>query len=90
MAARVLAAADLRLHDLRHTTASRVTRITGNLLAASKALGHKRITTTQRYAHLSAEDVRAALDAAAPIAVPVETPEKCPEETPSLSRRGRK
>jgi integrase len=56
---------DLRLHDLRHTTASRVVRATGNLMAASKALGHKRITTTQRYAHLAAEDVRAALDAAA-------------------------
>ena len=33
-------------------------------MAASKALGHKRITTTQRYAHLAAEDVRAALNAA--------------------------
>lgn len=56
---------DLRLHDIRHTTASRVVRATGNLMAASKALGHKRITTTQRYAHLAAEDVRSALDAAA-------------------------
>lgn len=55
---------DLRLHDIRHTTASRVVRATGNLMAASKALGHKRITTTQRYAHLAAEDVRAALNAA--------------------------
>ncbi|NDB68922.1 MAG: site-specific integrase [Methylocystaceae bacterium] len=55
---------DLRLHDIRHTTASRVVRATGNLMAASKALGHKRITTTQRYAHLASEDVRAALNAA--------------------------
>lgn len=55
---------DLRLHDMRHTTASRIVRATGNLMAASKALGHKRITTTQRYAHLAAEDVRAALNAA--------------------------
>lgn len=55
---------DLRLHDIRHTTASRVVRATGNLMAASKVLGHKRITTTQRYAHLAAEDVRAALNAA--------------------------
>lgn len=55
---------DLRLHDIRHTTASRVVRATGNLMAASKVLGHKRVTTTQRYAHLAAEDVRAALNAA--------------------------
>lgn len=55
---------DLRLHDLRHTTASRVVRATGNIMAASKVLGHKRVTTTQRYAHLAAEDVRAALNAA--------------------------
>lgn len=32
----------LRLHDLRHTTATRVLRATGNLMAASKALGHAR------------------------------------------------
>lgn len=55
---------DLRLHDIRHTTASRVVRATGNLVAASKILGHKRVTTTQRYAHLSSDDVRAALNAA--------------------------
>lgn len=55
---------DLRLHDIRHTTASRVVRATGNIMAASKVLGHKRVTTTQRYAHLAAEDVRAALNAA--------------------------
>jgi integrase len=68
---------DLRLHDIRHTTASRVVRKTGNLMAASKALGHKRITTTQRYAHLAAEDVRAALDAAAsPTIVPQDKQDK--------------
>lgn len=61
----------LRLHDLRHTTATRILRKTGNLMAASKALGHARVATTQRYAHVLAEDLRAALDAAAP-ASPVE------------------
>jgi len=71
----------LRLHDLRHTTATRVLRKTGNLVAVQKALGHSRVSTTQRYAHMLAEDVRAALDAAAPVATqvaaqsPVEIPE---------------
>jgi vacuolar-type H+-ATPase subunit F/Vma7 len=46
-------------------------------VAVQKALGHSRISTTQRYAHMLAEDVRAALDAAAPVVVeiPVESPE---------------
>lgn len=72
--------AGLRLHDLRHTTATRVLRKTGNLVAVQKALGHSRISTTQRYAHMLAEDVRAALDAAAPVAAPVvaESPVKNP------------
>lgn len=64
----------LRLHDLRHTAASRIMRRTGSLMAASQALGHARVATTQRYAHMSSEDLRAALDAAAPVASPVEIP----------------
>lgn len=70
----------VRLHDLRHTTATRVLRATGNLVAVQKALGHSRISTTQRYAQMLAEDVRAALDAAAPVAVPVvaQNPVKSP------------
>lgn len=75
----------LRLHDLRHTTATRVLRATGNLMAASKALGHARIATTQRYAHLQADDIRAALDAAAPVATPVESP----ADKPARKRKAR-
>lgn len=71
-----LADANIRLHDLRHTAASRIVRKTGNLQAAGKALGHARITTTERYAHLHAEDVRAALDAAAPVAAEVPAAKK--------------
>ncbi len=57
---------DMRLHDMRHTLATRVLRATNNLRAVQRALGHKRITTTQRYAHVTDDDLRAALDAAAP------------------------
>ena len=66
---------DLRIHDLRHTAASRITRVAG-IQAAGRALGHKRITTTERYSHVSDEDLRAALNKAAPVAVIVETKEK--------------
>jgi integrase len=52
-----------RLHDLRHTRATRIVRNTGSLLSAKAALAHRSITTTQRYAHVRDEDTRKALDA---------------------------
>ncbi|WP_298165288.1 site-specific integrase [Novosphingobium sp.] len=51
-----------RLHDLRHTRATRIVRNTGSLLSAKAALAHRSITTTQRYAHVLDEDTRKALD----------------------------
>jgi hypothetical protein len=79
---------DLRLHDLRHTTATRVLRKTGNLVAAQKALGQRRISTTQRCAHMLAEDVRAALDAAAPVVAPVaESPAESPVQATGNGRK---
>jgi integrase len=57
--------APLRIHDLRHTLGTRIVRATGNLAAAREALKHRHIRTTLRYAHVLAEDVRTALDAAA-------------------------
>ncbi|MCW2383340.1 MULTISPECIES: tyrosine-type recombinase/integrase [unclassified Sphingobium] len=55
--------ADFRFHDLRHTRGTRILRRTGNLAAAQKALGHRNIRSTLRYAHAFDDDVRAALDA---------------------------
>ncbi|WP_225207837.1 tyrosine-type recombinase/integrase [Novosphingobium huizhouense] len=52
-----------RLHDLRHTRATRIVRSTGSLIAAKGALAHRSITTTQRYAHVLDDDTRNALDA---------------------------
>jgi integrase len=69
-----LADADLRLHDIRHTAATRLVRATGNLGAAQKMLRHSRITTTMRYAHVTDDDLRAAMEKAAPVAAIVETP----------------
>jgi len=43
---------DFKFHDLRHTAASRATRAVG-IEAAQKLLGHKDISTTQRYAHVN-------------------------------------
>jgi integrase len=54
---------DVRLHDLRHSFAS-VGAIGGlSLPVIGALLGHKHATTTARYAHLSADPVRAANEA---------------------------
>lgn len=58
-----------RFHDLRHTTGSRVTRAAG-LRVAQVLLGHTRIETTARYAHVDDGDVRAGVAAAAKAAKP--------------------
>lgn len=49
---------DFRFHDLRHTTATRIMRRSGNIKAASRLLGHTDIRTTSRYAHVGTEDLR--------------------------------
>lgn len=51
---------DFRFHDLRHTAGTRVTRVS-NLKVAQKVLGHTRIETTARYAHVNDADIRAAM-----------------------------
>lgn len=49
---------DFRFHDLRHTSATRIMRASGNLKAAQKLLGHTDIRTTSRYAHVGMDDLR--------------------------------
>src|SRR5437667_10789190 len=44
---------DLHFHDLRHTFASQFVLAGGDLYILKEILGHKSITMTQRYAHLS-------------------------------------
>jgi integrase len=56
---------DFRFHDTRHTAATRLVRATGNLRLAQRLLGHTDIATTTKYAHVTHEDLRAGLEAAA-------------------------
>lgn len=55
---------DFRVHDLRHTNATRIVMALGDIYAAKEALGHAQVTTTQRYAHADIEYQRNALQAA--------------------------
>jgi integrase len=52
----------LRLHDLRHSFASRVKRGGADLYAVQRLLGHSSPLMTQRYAHLQPDDLRAAVE----------------------------
>lgn len=49
---------DVRLHDLRHSFASRALALGESLPMIGKLLGHTRVQTTARYAHLAEDSVR--------------------------------
>lgn len=51
-----------RIHGARHHAGSAVLKRTGNLKAVQGLLGHATIASSQRYAHVLAGDLRAALE----------------------------
>ena len=55
---------DVRLHDLRHSTASFLVNAGRTLYEVQHILGHTQVKTTQRYAHLSQDTLLAAANAA--------------------------
>lgn len=57
--------AEFRIHDLRHTFASRMVSAGRSLPEVQKLLGHADARTTQRYAHLAMTSAREASNAAA-------------------------
>jgi integrase len=52
----------VRLHDLRHSFASVTMAGGGSLFLLGKILGHAKASTTERYAHLQLDPVRAVAD----------------------------
>ena len=56
---------DLRLHDLRHAFASVAASSGMGLPIIGRILGHSQPSTTQRYAHLQSDPVKAAAAAVA-------------------------
>ena len=55
----------VRLHDLRHSFASGAVASGLSLPIIGKLLGHTKAVTTERYAHLAADPIRAANEAIA-------------------------
>jgi integrase len=56
---------DVRIHDLRHNFASVLVNAGYQLPVIAKMLGHKRITTVDRYSHLYPDTLKEAADKAA-------------------------
>ena len=50
---------DVRIHDLRHSFASRALALGEGLPMIGKLLGHTQVQTTARYAHLARDNVKA-------------------------------
>ena len=50
---------DVRIHDLRHSFASRALALGEGLPMIGKLLGHTQVQTTARYAHLARDTVQA-------------------------------
>ncbi|WP_430407349.1 tyrosine-type recombinase/integrase [Hydrogenophaga sp.] len=57
--------ADLRIHDLRHTAATRMALSTGNVFLVQALTGHKNLKMLERYVNVSADDVVKVMRAAA-------------------------
>lgn len=51
-----------RFHDLRHHAATKLLRLTGNLRLVQLFLGHSTAAVTEKYAHVLADDQRAAVE----------------------------
>jgi integrase len=74
-------------HDSRHTAATRVLR-KSNLRVVQILLGHADVTTTTKYAHAMAEDVREALDAASPAKSPAVKPSDAANDMVEKAKSG--
>ena len=82
---------DVRLHDLRHSYASRALALGESLPVIAKLLGHAQIQTTARYTHLTRDAVKdAATRVAQLIGEDIAPPGQAGRPTPRASGRSRR
>ena len=75
------------VHGMRHHAATAITRANGGALtAAQRLLGHKRITTTQRYANVSKGDLANALARVAPVGIRMKNRAESPAQVPPVAK----
>ncbi len=79
---------NLRIHDLRHSFASVAVAEGNSLYLVGKVLGHQQASTTERYAHLGDDPLRAVADrTASTIAAAMNGGDKGGAEVVPLSKR---
>lgn len=76
---------DFRFHDNRHTAATRLLRSGANIKAVQKLLRHTDIATTSKYAHVTMDDLRHAMERAAETRIS-ENDEASPGKLPEVGR----
>jgi integrase len=75
---------ELRIHSLRHSFASFLLNAGATLFTVSAALGHSSLSSTQRYAHIEHQTVRAAMELGADaMMMPTAAIEASPVEAPA-------
>lgn len=72
----------VRLHDLRHSFASFAAADGASLYLIGKALGHRQASTTERYAHLTDDPVRAVAELVGQRFLKITAPEDTATEDP--------
>lgn len=78
---------DVRLHDLRHSYASVAVAGGDSLFLVGKILGHSQASTTQRYAHLHDDPLRAVADRTASTIAAAMNPKGDDAEVIDISKR---
>ena len=53
--------ATIEIHELRHSAADELWRVSGNIVLAQQLLRHENVATTQGYLHPSRDDLREGL-----------------------------
>ena len=89
---------DVRLHDLRHSFATFAVESGASLYIVGKSLGHAKIASTERYAHVGDLPQRSVADLVAarilgplpdPVVVPVAVPKSTQDALPQIMNDNR-